>query len=324
MPCAKTDLLNVDGDGTVPYYSATPYDSNRGLDYTGGASIHIVNREHGALVQYDRILGIYTGDGPALPILGQILNNQLDQIGGNFFAVTAGEVGNLTQTGSKPQPRKIGLTGYAITTTNEVELEAYDAEGQHTGKITGSDHKYEQKIGGSSLEIAQDSQLLYLPEGGKYRLHLTASQIGSFDLKIRSLSGDTIKKTTIYLNVPVKAGDQAELTVGTNGLRLTGEKKTLEPTATLNEQGSLDRAGPILKLAAPKVNGDRVRLAWEAKDDLAGLHLQQGLVDAGTPGEQTVQNGQQIRLASGSHVLQVIAQDKAGNSTVEEIRFEVK
>ena len=324
VPCAKTDLLNVDGDGTVPYYSATPMDSNRGLDYTGGASIHIVNREHAALVQYDRILGIYTGDGPALPILGQILNNQVDQIGGNFFAVAASEATNLAQAGSKPAPRKIGLTGYAIAITNGVEIEAFDASGHHTGKVAGSDHKYEQEIGGSSLEIAQDSQLLYLPEGGKYRLHLTASTNGSFDLKVRSLSGDIIKSTVVYLNVPIKPGDQAELTIGTNNLRLTGQQKPLEPTAVLNERASLDREGPTLKLTTPKVNGDRVRVAWEVKDDLAGLHLQQGLVDAGTPNEQTVQNGQQLRLAAGSHVLQVIAQDKAGNSTVQESRFEVK
>jgi hypothetical protein len=44
----------------------------------------IVNCQHKALVQYDHILGINSGHRPSLTLLGRILNNTVDLIGGAY------------------------------------------------------------------------------------------------------------------------------------------------------------------------------------------------------------------------------------------------
>ncbi len=323
VACPKTDLLTVDGDGTVPFYSATLSDPSRSLNLSGGASVHIVNREHGALVQYDKFLGIYTGDGPSLTLLGQILNNQVDPIGpGSFFA--------LTSQVAPARPVKIGLTGYEISVTNGTEIEAYDSQGHHTGRIAGQPHKYEQNIAGSNLEIGGESQLLYLREGGNYKLRLTAGNAGSFDLKIRMLEGDTISQTVLYLNVVAGPGEVGDFSFSglRNGgrptaLHLANTRQPVEPTAILDARASLDREAPLIKVNTPRLKPGRAQLDWEVKDGLAGVHLEQAIVDAGTATEQPVQNGQQLRLTPGTHLLQVMAEDRAGNSSVKEVSFEV-
>jgi pimeloyl-ACP methyl ester carboxylesterase len=203
-PCPKTDLLNVDGDGTVPYFSATLQDGWRGINLAGEASIHIVNREHGALVQYDTVLGIRTGDGPSLTALGQILDNTLDPVYSSNFATakTFGSYLAAPQLPARPSGSKLGLSGYSISATDEVELEAVDAKGKHTGPVGGKDsQKYEQGIEGSTVDKVDGTQQVFLPENGSYTLRFTASKAGSFDLKIRLMQGDKLKQTAVYLKL---------------------------------------------------------------------------------------------------------------------------
>lgn len=327
-PCPKTDLLNVDGDGTVPYYSATPQDAGRGLNLAGEANIHIVNREHGALVQYDRILGIYSGDGPSLTMLGQILNNNLDPVNKSSALVDLGL--DAANRSNRTRPR---LTGYAISATNGVQIEAVDDKGKRTGRVgEPQTHKYEQNIEGSKIDTAGGTQYIYVPEGGRYTLRLSATESGSFDLKIRMLNGDTIERTAVYLNVPAEANDQTELSFtglrgGAPNLRQIegrGRGKLMTPSAVLDTQASADQQAPKIELAAPRVQSNgKALVSWQARDDLAGLHLQQGVLDPETPASQLVQNGQAVQLSPGTHTLQVLALDRAGNTGIREITFNV-
>jgi pimeloyl-ACP methyl ester carboxylesterase len=333
-PCPKTDLYNIDGDGTVPYFSASPIDPARGLNLIGEASLHIVNREHGALVQYDNSLGIKTGDGPSLTLLGQILDNTVDPItvaannktfAGNFSS-------KLNQTNSASRT-KLGITGFAVSVTDGAEIEAIDAKGQRTGRSAGSNpQKYDRNIEGSNIERVDGTQLVFLPEGGRYTLRLTAASTGSFDLKIRMLQGDAVKQTAVYLNVQVEANNQLELAL--DGLKGSAPKlrfnngnskdKTIAATALLNEQASADREPPKITLNAPaqQKNGT-VKINWQATDTLAGLALEQGLIDPTSVNSQIVKNGQSLRLTPGEHTLQVLALDKAGNAGIKEVKFKV-
>jgi hypothetical protein len=325
-PCPKTDLLNIDGDGTVPYFSATPLDNGRGLNFVGEASIHIVNREHGALVQYDS-----NGDGPSLTLLGQILDNLVDPIYSSALAANKTFTSNLA---APPLPgrfndNKIGLSGYAISATNGVEVEAVDSNGKHTGRIGDKDaHKYERGIAGSTIDRVDGTQQVFLPETGRYTLRFTSTSAGSFDLKIRLMQGDKIKQTAVYLNIPVEADNQLEATFeglknGTPVLHLSqgqGKGRIVKATALLDEEASLDQEPPAIVLNTPKVQADStVTLEWQVSDKLAGVELEQGLLDA----NQLVQKGQRLQLGAGEHTLQVLTVDKAGNAAVKEIKFRV-
>jgi pimeloyl-ACP methyl ester carboxylesterase len=350
VPCPKTDVLNLDGDGTVPFYSASPYDGSRGLNLSGEAAIHIVNREHGALVQYDRTLGFYTGDGPSLTLLGQILNNTVDPIGGSaakspasWDSLTRSENDLTAARTPARRPARLTLSGYSLVATDNVRLEVNDARGRHTGKLAGADQKYEQGIEGSNLDTIDGSQLLYLPASGQYTLRLTAQTGGIFDLKIRYLDQDNIRQTAVYLNVPVQAGEQAEFEL--NGWREAksapelrfsqdynpAEKgdslkrgRVVKASAVLDASASNDQAAPLISLSQPaKLSNGETLLSWKTQDGLSGLQLEQGILDGGTAGEQLVQSGQHLKLAPGPHRLEVLAQDRAGNTAYKELKFEL-
>ncbi len=324
-PCPKQDFLTVDGDGTVPFFSATPKDASRGLDLSGNASIHLVNREHGALVQYDTFLGIRTGDGPSLTLLGQILNNQVDPLGPGLQS-NAQNTADLTASRTR-------LSGYWIGVTNGAELEVYNAAGAHTGHVAGQANKFERGVAGSQVETLGDSQFVYLPAGNRYNLRMKATAAGAFDLKIRQLDGDDIAQSALYLNVPVQAGGEAQLDfAGLNGslpaLRVDSQgngnfDRTVKANL-LDRAASQDKTGPTVNVVAPRVvKTGSFTARWQADDSLSGLSLQQGLLDRDTASAQVVANGQSLKLSPGRHSLQVLAQDRAGNTSVREVEFQV-
>jgi pimeloyl-ACP methyl ester carboxylesterase len=325
VPCPKTDIYNVDGDGTVPYYSASPKDTTRSLNLTGNAAIHIVNREHGALVQYDRFLGIKTGDGPSLTKLGQILNNQVDTLGVSSmsFAFEDETLNTFAKTSR--------LRGVALTVTDGVQIEAIDEKGKRAGKKPGKDDQTENEIEGSNFDAADKTNSAFLPLNSSFILRFSAVADGSFDLKLRLMDGDTVQGTAVFLNVPVKKGQKAELKLDTRRkvedaakLRLELEGgENLAPTALLDANTSQDIDAPVINVAKPRQNREVVTFNWSADDDLAGLNFTQAVLDPHSDAPQLVQNGQRLKLSKGNHVLQVIAQDLAGNTAVEQVEIDV-
>ena len=313
--CNQRDELTVDGDGTVPYYSASLRDPARNLNLAGGAALHVVNREHGALVQYDHnFVGGYSGDGNALPLLGQILNNTLDPLGAAPQAT--------------PDVVRPHLGGYWIAATNGVQLDVYDAANNHTGRIAGKAHGQEQRIANSIADTLDRTQFVYVPAGGSYSLRLTATAPGSFDLRIRELDGESVRRSLTWLNVAASTGDSLSFDLHDFGttrpaLSRNGGGK-ITATGPLTAAQSADSAAPMIKVAAPKVSGNTAVVRWTAHDTLTGLALQEAVLDPGTTDARLVRNGQRLRLASGTHTLQVLAQDRAGNTAATQVAFVVK
>jgi pimeloyl-ACP methyl ester carboxylesterase len=325
VPCPKTDVYNVDGDGTVPFYSASPNDATRSLNLTGNASIHLVNREHGALVQYDRFLGIKTGDGASLTKLGQILNNQVDPLGITTMRLATLE-GDMSTSAKNSK-----LRGYALTVTDGAQIEAIDEKGKRSGKKADKENQTENEIEGGSFDTAGATNYAFLPLDSGYVLRFTAVANGSFDLKLRLMEGDEIKGTVVFLNVPVKMGEKAELKLNIRGNEADAGKLKLElengekfaPTAVLNRRASQDTNAPDLNIDQPRINKNGVTLNWSAEDKTAGMNFTQAILNPTSANPQKVERGQPLKLSKGKHVLQVIAQDLAGNTIVKDLAFMV-
>lgn len=317
-PCPKTDTSTLDGDGTVPYYSATPYDPARGMDLSGPASIYLVNREHGALVQYDRTLGIYTGDGPSLTLLGQILNNQVEPLSVNLQSPTlAGKLGSTEKLRSKATK----LNGYWVGATNGARLEVI-SNGQRVGRA--ANNKVEEGIKNSRFESFENAEFAYVPAGDNYTFRVTGSTAGSFDLKIRQLNGDKVEQTAVFLNVPAQEGEVAEISFsGFNGSapKLSIGKNVVEGFV-LDAAQSADQEAPTVT-AGVAFKGKTQQINWQASDKLAGLNFEQGVLNPNSDKPVVVKNGEILRLTPGSYTLQVMAQDRAGNTTVKDVNFTV-
>jgi pimeloyl-ACP methyl ester carboxylesterase len=331
-PCPKTDTYTVDGDGTVTYYSATPYDPSRGLDYSGATSIYLVNREHGALVQYDYIAGIKSGDGVSLNLLGQILNNQVDPI---YPAVASSSerLGVLKNDPEKLKTSRTALQGYWLGVTDGAQVEVVDEKGNRTGRKPGKNSAVETGVEGVRVETLGGSEFVYLPANKRLNLRITADKSGSYDLKIRKLNGDRIEATALYLNVPVSAGEVTEIEFNDfdskgNAPTLAKGKNTAQATSLqpiiLDANASLDQDAPQIQIDPVRVVArGATRLTWSASDALAGLHLEQGVLNPDSANPQLVKKGQLVQLAPGDYTLQVLAQDRAGNTSVRDVKFTV-
>ncbi len=174
---SKKDVIAINGDKTVPLFSASLIDPAQNLSLLGQAKVYYTKQDHGNLVSL----------GSALDLIKNILvgNNQLPN-------------------GISNDPYK--LSGYALSVHSPVNIHVFDQNGNHTGpKADG----FEVNIPGSSYDSLDDAKFVFLPEDGIYSVIFDPTDNGSFDFKIRKYKDDTIEKTYIYRNIPLTTSTKA-------------------------------------------------------------------------------------------------------------------
>ncbi|MDO8570941.1 MAG: hypothetical protein Q7R97_05135 [Candidatus Daviesbacteria bacterium] len=179
----KTDMRNINGDGTVPLYSSALKDGSKSL--LGSAKIFYTNQKHPDLV----------ADGSAMNLVKNIL------VGDN----------NLP-AGISTQPFNFSGTGLSVH--SPVLINAYDESNNHTGPLANGD--YEENIPGSSYEVIGDAKFVWLPDNGIYDINFEATDQGSFDFKIRTYENDANSKTIVYNNIPLTTQTTAEAVFDTS------------------------------------------------------------------------------------------------------------
>lgn len=179
----KTDIRNINGDGTVPLYSAALVDGSKSL--LGSAKVFYANQKHPDLVF----------NGSAMNLVKNILAND----------------SNLP-TGISTTPYQFAGTGLSVH--SPVLIHAYDQNHNHTGPLPNGD--YETNIPGSSYDVLGDAKFIFLPDDGVYTLKFEATDQGSFDLKIRNYKNDINDKTILYKSVPLTNITKAETIFDTN------------------------------------------------------------------------------------------------------------
>ena len=192
------DIRIINGDDTVPLFSASLNDSSKNLSYLGQAKIYYTNQRHGNLVT----------NGPALNLVKNILDGNIQ-----------------LPDGVSMQPYK--LTGSTLSVHSPVNIHVYDSNGNHSGPTPDGD--FEANIPGSSYDTLGDAKFIYLPDSGVYSIKFEATDNGSFDFKIRKFENDENTNTILYKEIPLTNQTKAETTFDTSS--------TLPPLIKVDKNG---------------------------------------------------------------------------------------
>ncbi len=181
----QREIININGDNTVPLFSASLTDTSKNLSLLGHAKIFYTKQQHGSLVS----------PGPALNLVKNILNDDI----------------NLP---SGVSTQAYQFNGTQLSVHSPVNIHVYDQNGNHTGPI--SNGGFEINIPGSSYDTLDDAKFIFLPDNGTYTVRFEATDQGSFDFKIRSFQNDINNKTILYKDIPLAKETKAETIVNTD------------------------------------------------------------------------------------------------------------
>ncbi|MBI5840498.1 MAG: PxKF domain-containing protein, partial [Chloroflexi bacterium] len=309
-------LKYVNGDNTVPLFSATLYDPARGIDHRGGANVYYVARkftDHAFLPSKDPVrqlvLNLLAGD-----------NNVPDGI------ISEADVPKRCQ-------------GTIINVESPVELHVTDAADNHTGWATLPDvggPVIEQAIPGSEYDEIEETKSVYLPDDGAYTISLKATDSGSFNLILDLYKSDGTVGSIVFLRAPLTTTTTGEMTYDTSStepplLYLDHNEdgiydETITATSVLGQTESTDTQPPQIQITSPlqgQVLAGGGLMAWQTGDDNSGVLNEWGYIDMDTPNALQVTNGEVMTLPPGSHTLTVLAEDRLGNASQEQVSFTV-
>jgi hypothetical protein len=334
-PCPKRDEIPVDGDGTVPTYSAAMGDPWSGSALSSGAQIWSLARQHADLVKRDYVLGIATGDGPALQWIGERLRTSTTP---TLAAQTSAASAPTTELHAQSQQ----VSGLWLAALGPVAVQVRDDAGRVTGRERGAPDRTRTEVPETRHERLPGSDFAFLKRDAGYTIRMDAEADGSVDLKVRVLDTGRNTRTAVYLGVPLRAGGHAQLQLnpgaghaaaaqGWPELEIDADgdgviERRLPATAVLDERTSADISAPELVIDTPRATGKVAGLTsvrWRAADRESGLLREAAIVDPDTTTPHGVTNGQTLVLAPGAHRLRVMALDQAGNARSEEVVFTV-
>lgn len=180
----KKDALNINGDKTVPLFSAALNDPSRSLSFLGDAKVFYTNQDHGELVS----------PGPALELVKNIINNN-----------------NNLPSGVSTDAYK--FSGTQVSVHSPVNIHVYDSNNNHTGLTNNGE--FETNIPGSSYNTLDDAKFIFLPQDGTYTIKFEATDNGSFDFKIRTYENDINSKLVLYKDIPLTSLTKGQTTLNT-------------------------------------------------------------------------------------------------------------
>ena len=325
VPCPKRDETPTDGDGTVPTMSAAMGDPWRDLLIDSGAQRSYIQRTHGALVERDYTLGIATGDGPALTWIGDMLSGRAP------MAATLGSDGAASAVQSAPQSR---LSGAWVSAQGPVALQLATPDGRTEGR-TRSMQAASSEIAGAQYERLPGAEFAFIQNNTTSAAVFAAEGEGSVEVKIRLLNDGRVVQTIAYPLVRMAAGGTARLaslpadaSQPAPALEVDADgdgvyEAALQPAAILDERASADMIYPTIAFEQPAVVNNQATVRWSASDAESGLQIEQAVIDGDSATPLLAANGATVELAPGMHTLEVLAQDRAGNTAVKTTSFVV-
>ncbi len=299
------DEITINGDQTVPLFSASLTDPERTISFLGDAKVYYTKQEHGNLIS----------PGPALNLVKNILNNDAELPNGILTHAYL-------------------LNGTRISTHSPVALHIYDAFGNHTGPTP--DDNYEETIPGSSYETLGDATFIWLPNDGQYTIKIEATGQGSFDLKLKTFKDDVNTSTTLYHDIPLTTSTKAQAVLDTMSAQPPvlhidtdgdgTEDKAIDATSTITGVANNDETPPQTIIALAGQRGDHdwyrsdVLVTLTAQDNASGsgVHRIEYSLDKG----QTVQEYDQPFIVSKDGTTEITFRsiDLAGNEEAPQKR----
>jgi hypothetical protein len=289
------DEILINGDATVPLFSASLNDQSRNLSLFNSQKVWYINDTHGGIISNPAVLDFALSNFNSSSNISTELSNQPTPLNGSLFSVHS-----------------------------PVLIDAYDQNGNHTGPLT--DGSYETNIPGSTYDTIGDAKFIFLPTG-KYQFKFKATDQGKFDFKIREYTNNNNLSSQVYKDIPLTTATTGYIVVD----QISDENSPLN--IDLNDDGTLDQQyhpteyiGNNLDITVPttsiSLNGEKglngwykndVKVTLDAKDDINGSGLSK--TEYSLDGGVTVQTYSTPLTISteGLTKLRVKSTDKAGN-----------
>lgn len=291
----KTDEIFINGDGTVPLYSASLKSDS--LDISGATGIYYVEQKHGDLV---------LSGGTAMQTVKAILNDD------NSLPVEV-------------KDQKIVLEGNQIS-LDDGELDLYDDQNRHCGlNING---EMEENIPDVVCTTSGNTKHAFVKKkAAKVKVNATRKNPSvnskTTNLKIRTYTQDKISKTTIYKDIVISTTNKIEFILDPSSSVtpiLSNGTQTIPATSEATGSAALDQTSPttLIQISGPKdtsgVYTGPVIITLTGTDTESGILKIEYSLDNG----KTVQiySGPFIVATPGINILQVKSIDKLGNEEI--------
>ncbi len=280
----KTDEIFINGDDTVPLYSASLKSDSQ--DLSGAFKIYYVDQKHSDLV---------SSGGTAMQTVKSILDED------NSLPV---EVKDM----------KISLEGQHISIDQDADLDMYDDNGNHTG--LNSKGEVETNIPNTFYSSSGKTKHIFVKKtASKTTAKIKSSSSKKANVKIRTYSQDSISKTVIYNNVPVNNLTTADIVIDPSQETtpvITTDTETITATSEVTGSNTSDQTAPATIITSSGTNPVTITLT--------GSDTESGILQI----ENSLDNGQIVQTYTepftistpGQTTIQFKAIDKLGNEEI--------
>lgn len=295
----KTDEIYINGDDTVPLYSASLKSDS--LDISGATKIYYVEQRHGDMSK---------SDGISMQTVKSILNED------NTLPIEV-------------KDQKIDLEGEQIS-FDDGELDLYDDQNRHCG--LNDNNEIEENIPNVTCTTSTNTKHAFVKKkAAKVKVTATRKKASTSskttNIKIRTYKQDKISKTVIYKDIPISQIGKVEFTLdptSDTSPSLTfypdstkTESTTITLTSEVANSNSLDQTPPSTKIDiagtkdASGIYSGPVTITLTGSDSGSGILKIEYSLDNGA----TVQTYTDPFIIStpGKTTIQVKAIDKVGN-----------
>lgn len=284
----KRDEIFINGDDTVPLYSASLKSSS--YDLSGGAKIYYVDQKHSDLVKKG---------GVSMNTVKSILLDDVLPI--------------------EVKDQKIDLEGDQISVDENLVLDLYDDSGNHTG--LDSSGNPETNIPGTYYDSLDDTAHVFVKKSApKVKVKMTSSKKTAVRVKIRRYQQDKITKTILYNDIPVDTVSTVEFPYDSTSpttpqLAIGGQ--TISATAEATGSAALDQTPPKTEVQVSGSKDSSGNYTGNVTITLTGSDFEAGLLKT----EYGVDNGQTVQTYTspftlttpGTYTIKISSTDKLGN-----------
>ena len=223
-----------------------------------------------------------------------------------------------------------GIDGQELIWRSPVEVHIYDSQNRHTGPI---ENGIEYGVPGVDYEIFGHEKFIFIPSsnGENYQVVAKGLDNGTFDLHIRQNSDGIVTTATVFNDIPVTTSTEVSFTttgspIGDIEVDQDGDGSfiSIPATSILNGQEADDIIPPVIDiLSLASLSYERsfnLPVTVEINDDNSGILSSQIKLDGNLFSSASIDL---FFYSLGSHSLDIVATDKAGNTATKSFEFQV-
>lgn len=287
----KTDEIFINGDDTVPLYSASL--KNDSQDLSGAYKIYYVDQKHSDLV---------SANGVAMQTVRKILDDD------NSLPVDV-------------KDQKIALEGKQVS-VDDADLDIYDSNNNHTG--LNSNGEAETNIPNTFYDsIGKTKHVFVKKTAGKTTAKVKSSTVKKVNIKIRNYTQDKIGKITYYNNVPVSNSSDIQFTIDPNSPdspNLSDGNITISPSSEVTGDDVSDQTPPVTSIQISGTKNPSGIYDGPVTVTLTGSDTESGILRI----EYSLDNGQTVNTYTGPFAISTTGQttiqfrsiDNSGNEEI--------